>query len=421
MNILLGNGDGTFKSPVAYATGDPDASAVAVGDFNGDGKLDLAVANANCVLSNPLGAPTCSTGSVGVLLGNGDGTFQAAVRYSTVDNDAFTIATGDFNGDGKLDLVVGNTNCDDVAGRLSRLSCGDAWQAEMARSDRRRSILQAIPGRALNFAASNAVAVSDLNGDGKLDIVLPSRNILLGNGDGTFAAAQSYNPKAPTGVTEVVADFNGDGKPDLVVADPSLVTLLLNISAGFLQPTTTTLTSSPNPAELGRSVTFTATVASTSQSTPTGTVTFSDSGHALATISLASGTATFSTSALDAGVHAITATYSGDQTFLTSVSPELDQAVRGNTRTRLTSSLNPSHRGQSVTFTAAVMANSGATPTGKITFRDFATVLATIQITGGQASFTVSLLRRGPHLIRADYSGSPTDHRSFAIFAQIVK
>ncbi len=168
-------------------------------------------------------------------------------------------------------------------------------------------------------------------------------------------------------------------------------------------------------------MTFTATVASTSQSTPTGTVTFSDSGHALATISLAERHCDVLHLGLDAGVHAITATYSGDQTFLTSVSPELDQAVRGNTRTRLTSSLNPSHRGQSVTFTAAVMANSGATPTGKVTFRDFSTVLATIVMNGGQASFTISLQRRGPHLIRADYSGSPTDHRSFAFFAQIVK
>ena len=119
VNILLGNGDGSFRMSVAYPTGDPDSTAVVAGDFNGDGKLDLAVANGNCALPSPEDVPVCGTGSVGILLGNGDGSFQAAVRFSTVDAFAFTLTTGDFNGDGRLDLAVGNTNCEDLRG-----SCG---------------------------------------------------------------------------------------------------------------------------------------------------------------------------------------------------------------------------------------------------------------------------------------------------------
>jgi hypothetical protein len=67
------------------------------------------------------------------------------------------------------------------------------------------------------------------------------------------------------------------------------------------------------------------------------------------------------------------------------------------------------------------VANSGETPAGKVAFRDFSTVLATVQLSEGQAIFTTSRLRRGLHLIRVDYRGTSTDERSFAIFAQRVK
>src|ERR1039457_6315780 len=96
--ILLGNGDGTFQPAVNYPAGYAPAS-VAVGDFNGDGKLDLAVAN--------FGIPCCSgpRGSVAILLGNGDGTFQPPSHYAAGSNP-LSIATADFNNDGKLDLAV---------------------------------------------------------------------------------------------------------------------------------------------------------------------------------------------------------------------------------------------------------------------------------------------------------------------------
>src|SRR5207253_6982357 len=92
VSVLLGNGDGTFKAPVNF--GAPGPQSVAVGDFNGDGNLDLAVAN-------------LSSGNVSIRLGNGDGTFRAPVNYATGDTPN-TIAVGDFNKDGKLDLAVVN-------------------------------------------------------------------------------------------------------------------------------------------------------------------------------------------------------------------------------------------------------------------------------------------------------------------------
>jgi len=92
--VLLGNGDGTFQAAVNYPV-ETAPNSVAVGDFNGDGKPDLAVANSG------------SGGPVSVLLGNGDGTFQAAVNFGAGSTPA-SVAVGDFNGDGKPDLAVAN-------------------------------------------------------------------------------------------------------------------------------------------------------------------------------------------------------------------------------------------------------------------------------------------------------------------------
>ena len=420
VNILLGNGSGGFGAAVSYSSGDPFALAVAVADFDGDGKLDLAVANGNCSLNVLV---LCTTGSVGVLRGNGDGTFRAAVRYSSIDAYAFSVVAGDFNGDGKLDLAVGNNNCEGfgacVNGSVAVLlgngngtfqagttyPVGDSW-----------------PGFA--SLGPNAIAAGDLDGDGKLDLVASNRNVLLGNGDGSFQAAQSYQSSGAVGFSELLADFNGDGQPDLLVADSVFVTELLNLTTSFAHATSTAVISSRNPARWHQRVTFTAAVISSSQShgVPTGTITFSDHGRALDSVPVnPHGKANFSTTTLDAGVHVITASYSGDHSFQPSTSPALIQTVRAETRIKLTSSHNPSHRGQPVTFTAVIRANSGATPTGTVTFREFSRLLATVALSGGEARFTISFQRRGPHLIRADYSGDSIDQRSFAMLGQRVR
>jgi hypothetical protein len=98
VGILLGNGDGTFHAVLNYDSGDDNTTAVAIADVNGDGKPDLLVSNVG----------TTAGSTVGVLLGNGDGTFQAAVTYASGGNYAFSVAVADVNGDGKPDLVVAN-------------------------------------------------------------------------------------------------------------------------------------------------------------------------------------------------------------------------------------------------------------------------------------------------------------------------
>jgi hypothetical protein len=209
VSVLIGNGDGTFQPSVDYAAGS-NPSSVAVGDFNDDGKLDLVVANAG-------------SSDISILLGNGDGTFQLPVNYATGTGPS-SVAVGDLNGDGKLDLVVANNQSNNVSVLLGN---GDGtFQA------------------ALSYPAgsgASSVAVGDFNGDGNLDLAVANFgtenvSILMGKGDGTFQPAVNY---AAGGGSQsmVVGDFNGDGKLDLAVANFTTndVSILLGNGDGTFQ------------------------------------------------------------------------------------------------------------------------------------------------------------------------------------------
>ncbi len=199
VSILLGIGDGTFQ-PALIAAAGKNPFSIAVGDFNGDGHLDVVVTNNGI---NPAGG--WLAGTVSVLLGNGDGTFQQHVDYATGDDPEF-VAVGDFNGDHVLDTAVA-TRSDSAVSVL--LGNGDGtFQPHV------------------DYAAGypTAVAIADFNRDGKVDLAVAGAfnggvvGILEGNGDGTFQPAVGYLPAVGRGWSVASGDFNGDGKVDLVVS-----------------------------------------------------------------------------------------------------------------------------------------------------------------------------------------------------------
>jgi hypothetical protein len=315
VTVLLGNGNGSFQPPVPYAAGiQPDS--VTVGDFNGDHKLDIAVAN-YCGSD-----PNCrSAGSVSILLGNGDGTFQAQVPYST-EFKPTSVVTADLNNDGKLDLAVANAQSNTVSILLGN---GDGtFQPQVSYA---------------TGTAPYSIAVGDFNGDGKPDVTtancgslncapifgIGTASLLIGNGDGTFQPHVDFGVgTGPRSIT--VADFNGDGTTDLATenGESSTVSVLLNTTG-----TTVTLTSSPNPSTKGQSVTFTATVKGTleGEPNPRGTITF-HIGSGRQEAKLMHGVANFTTSTLPVGKTRVTAHYSGDGAFNPNTSGRFIQVVK---------------------------------------------------------------------------------------------
>jgi hypothetical protein len=186
--------------------------------------------------------------------------------------------------------------------------------------------------------------------------------------------------------------------------------------------TTTTFVSSLNPSGYEQPVTFTATVSPQFSGTPTGSVKFYNGTATLGTATLSNGVARYTTTKLAVGTRSITAVYEGKTPFSTSASAVLGQGVnQAGTTTMLTSSLNPSNSGQSVTFTATVAPQFGGTVTGSVTFMNGTTALKTVTLSGGVASYTTSTLAPGTDDIIATYNGSTNFTTSSASVTQTVQ
>jgi hypothetical protein len=218
--ILLGKGDGTFAAPT-YVSVDPGAfpSDIGVGDFNHDTKLDLVIAERGSQRAT-------------VLLGNGDGTFTVGAAYSLSDSKALplALAVGDFNGDGSLDFAITDYSAggSDSPTFTVMLGNGDGTFKHAASS----------LGPAAMVGAQS-LAVGDFNGDGKLDLIWSAANgpsVLLGHGDGTFTTSAVSVLPAFVGSNGlfgvVVGDFNGDGKLDFIAVDNSNNRLLVMLGKG---------------------------------------------------------------------------------------------------------------------------------------------------------------------------------------------
>lgn len=224
MSVLMGNGDGTFGAPTVYPAGsEPDG--IAVGDFNGDGLPDIAVANRG-------------DNTVGVYLNQGNGTFAPAVDY-TVGGAPDSLGAADF-GNGQLDLYTADTSGGEVSILLSN---GDGTFAAASNVS--------VPG-----SPADAVA-ADFNRDGKLDIATVdldtgSVSVLEGAGNGTFSAPITSPGLGVGAISLATADFNGDAIPDLVVVGfgtNSAAVLLGNGDGTFQAPISIT------PGLLGGDVT----------------------------------------------------------------------------------------------------------------------------------------------------------------------
>lgn len=216
VSVLLGNGNGTFRPHVDYVTGSGPAVVLAR-DINGDGKLDLAVLNAGSGFGN----------SVSILLGNGDGTFKARTD-SPAGPFANWMAAGDFNGDGKPDLAVSNAG-------------GGAGPLSILLGNGNGTLQAPVAYEAAAFPC--CIASGDLNGDGKLDLAIPTSGntagpvaVLLGNGDGTFRKPVGYATGFGAGQL-IIADLNGDHRLDLAVISSQVngVSILLGNGDGTFQ------------------------------------------------------------------------------------------------------------------------------------------------------------------------------------------
>ena len=184
-----------------------------------------------------------------------------------------------------------------------------------------------------------------------------------------------------------------------------------------------TLTSSLNPSVFGKTVTFTATVSSTNGN-PTGTVTFENNGTSIGTGTLSGGKATFATAALPVGTDSITAVYGGNTNFYGKTSAAISEKVTAaSTSTKVSSSLNPSTAGTTVTFKATVTPASGPDASGKVAFKDGSTTLDTETLnSSGEATFATKSLSKGTHSITAEYYGSTSDSTSTSSkLSQVVK
>jgi Bacterial Ig-like domain (group 3)/FG-GAP-like repeat len=427
--VLQGNGNGTFKTPVAYLSDIPSDPHLA--DVNGDGIPDIIAG-----------------GSLGALVyqGNGDGTFVPYAAGSLPSLEpiiggfvlTYAVNAGDFNNDGNADLIGTDADSAQAAVSLSLV-------AQTSTASALTSVAVFPLGSGVHFvnasysgdgvyigSVSTTVPLTAAPVDTSLTLTaVPTLSVLTGQSVTLTAVLSPFTVSPPTTTTngELVNFFSGsallgsgtlsNGVATLTTA--GLVTGVDSLTAVFpgdsnYNPSTSNLipvtvadillTSSVNPSTYLQSVTFTATVGSGK----TGTVTFLDGATAIGTASIGGPAVTFTTSSLSIGSHNITAQYNS------SVSPVLVQVVNKATPTVIVTTSGPSTYGSTVTITASVPTDA----TGTITFTSGTLSLGLGTIVNGTVSVTTAALTPPSDLITATYNGDTHYTSAFGTVTQTV-
>lgn len=408
VDVLLNNPayPGTLQSPHIYpVTATPAGGrslGVALGDVNGDGKLDVVSGNLGPVWD--------------LLLGNGDGTLAPTVAYVTGPTpDTFyatAMAVADIDGDMLPDVLVGQVVQKSVQLFLHRpsllplaitatdenVSASVVHTGDPVTIGVKVTAFQGIPQGTITFydsgggATFSSIATAQLDRNGKA----------------------SFTTTLASGFHDIYAHFPGDS---IYAPSTSLINQVVGVSSNTVSMTLAAL---PQPGYLGQNVTLTATLSQITPA-PTGSVVFLDSGAMIGYAPLSSnGTAVFTTNALILGAHTLTATYIGDVNYASQQATTTELIRYPAPQLTFLSSLNPALAGQAVTFQTKLIA-TGPMPTGTVSFQDAGTLLSLVPLTsGGTAAFTTSTLTAGTHTIQATYSGDTNYSSQTATLTEIV-
>jgi hypothetical protein len=464
ITVLLGNGDGSFKPQVNYP-GCTVGSAVQIllADFNRDGHTDIALGCSDRKNANLNGGNGGTNGGLVIILGKGDGTFKAPTYYPT--GDVASIAMGDFNGDGLLDIVLtdnaqqnviffdgkGNgtfgqepisisTNAaargvvvadfnedsfDDIAFVKASGSLFDLYVA-LGKGDGTFTV----SSTAAATQIGEFLTTGDTNADNHADIVSatitePGKTqigdslfVLLGKGDGTFNTPVTYLSDIPS--DPHLADVNGDGIPD-VIAGGSLGALVYQGNGdGTFVPYASGSLPSQEPVIGGFALTYAvnagdynndgnADLIGTDADTPRAAVSLSQ----VAQTSTASALTSVGVFPLGSGVHNVDASYSGDSVYIGSVSNQV-QLTAAPVDTSLTLTVSPNSSilaGETVTLTAVLSPFTVSPPTTTtngdlVSFFNGSTLLGNpVPLSGGVATLKTTALPTGPVSLTAVFAG----------------
>ena len=393
VSILLGNGVYTFSAATPYSAAPlTSLTAIAIGDFNGDGVLDLAVSGT-----------TASGNAVVILQGDGTGAFSNVTPSGVaVGNGPSSVVTGDFNGDGNLDFAVANETDNTISVWMGNGS-GTTFTAAAGS-----------PFTTGGGTAPAAIATADFNGDGHLDLAVAESNkkrvdIFKGNGDGTFTLQAGTLATGTTPISIVAGDFNSDGQIDLAVTNSGQKTASLMLGNGDLTfQAQTTANVGTNPVAI-TSADF--------NGDGTADLAVANSGSNSVSILLNQVTDTASASFTGifipgngTGNHNLDASYPTDGNFSASISNNVSlRTTKTSTSTLLSANTTSPSYGQQVVLTATLVPSQvGAlTPTGNVVFSDAttATTIGTVAVSGGIATLNITSLTAGTHSITAKYVG----------------